>query len=81
VVCFGLAWINARCPPKLLYHSPSSTGRERKYDERLVGQDKDRQRSLTDYCHGQNRLNLGRKGSLIYQQSNESRIVRNKVKS
>jgi len=21
---FGLAWINARCPPKLLYHSPSS---------------------------------------------------------
>jgi len=24
--CFGLAWINARCPPKLLYHSPSSTG-------------------------------------------------------
>jgi len=22
--CFGLAWINARCPPKLLYHSSSS---------------------------------------------------------
>ena len=21
---FGLTWINARCPPKLLYHSPSS---------------------------------------------------------
>jgi len=27
--CFGLAWINARCPPKLLYHSPSSTGQGR----------------------------------------------------
>jgi len=21
--CFYLAWINATCPPKLLYHSPS----------------------------------------------------------
>jgi len=27
--CFGLAWINARCPPKLLYRSPSSAGRGR----------------------------------------------------
>jgi len=34
---------------------------ERKYDERLEGRDKDRERSLTNYCHGQNRLNLGRK--------------------
>jgi len=49
---------------------------ERKYDERLEGQDKDRERSLTYYCHGQNRLNLGRKGSLIYHQSNQSMIVR-----
>jgi len=24
--CFGLAWINAKCPPKPLYHSPSSAG-------------------------------------------------------
>jgi len=23
---FGLAWINARCPPKPLHHSPSSAG-------------------------------------------------------
>jgi len=51
---------------------------ERKYGERLEGRDKDRGRSLTNYCHGQNRLNLGRKGSLIYHQSNPSRIVRNK---
>jgi len=27
--CFGLAWINARCPPKLLYHSFSSAGQRR----------------------------------------------------
>jgi len=81
-VYFDLAWINARCPPKLLYHSPSSTGQGRgKYDERLMGRDKDRERSLTNYCHGQNRLNLGRKGSLIYHQSNQTRIVRNKSRS
>jgi len=27
--CFGLAWINARCPPKPLYRSPSSAGQGR----------------------------------------------------
>jgi len=27
--CFGVAWINARCPPKPLYHCPSSTGQGR----------------------------------------------------
>jgi len=35
---------------------------ERKYDERLEGRDKYRERSLTGCCHGQNRLNLGRRG-------------------
>jgi len=54
---------------------------ERKYDERLEGRDKDRQRSLTNYCHGQNSLDLGRKGSLIHHQSNQSRIVTNKSRS
>jgi len=44
---------------------------ERKYDERLEGQDKDRDTSLTNHCHGQKRLNLGRKGSLISHQSNK----------
>jgi len=29
-ICFGLAWINARCPPKPLYHSPSSAGQGRR---------------------------------------------------
>jgi len=39
--------------------------RKRKYNDRLMDQNKDRERSLTSYCHGLNRLNLGRKGSLI----------------
>ena len=43
---------------------------EKKYDERLEGQDKDRERSLTNHSHRQNRLNLGRKGSVIHHQSN-----------
>jgi len=49
---------------------------ERKYDERLEGRDKDRERTLTNYHHRQHRLYLGRKGSLIYHQSNQSRIMR-----
>ena len=39
---------------------------ERKYDERLVGRDKDRERSLTNYCHGPNRWNLGRKKKVLF---------------
>jgi len=54
---------------------------ERKYDERLEGQDKERERSLTNHHHRQNRLNLGRKVSLIHHQSNQSRIVKNKTRS
>jgi len=27
--CYGLAWVNARCPPKPLYHSASSAGQGR----------------------------------------------------
>jgi len=78
--CFGLAWISARSHQKPSLPLLSWTG-ERKYGERLEGRDKDRGRSLTDYYHGQNRLNLGRKGSLIRHQSNQSRIVRNKTRS
>jgi len=54
---------------------------EGKYHERLEGPDKDRERSLTNYCHGKNIMNLGKKGSLTYDQSNQSRIVRNKSRS
>jgi len=38
----------------------------RKYDKRLMGRDKDRKRSLTNYRHRENRLHLGK---LIYCQS------------
>jgi len=59
--CHSLAWLDTRLPPKLLYHSLSSTGQGRKkYNERLMSRDKDRERSLTKYCHGQNRLNVGK---------------------
>jgi len=33
---------------------------ERKYNKRLVGRDKDRERSLTYYHHRQNRFDLGK---------------------
>jgi len=39
---------------------------ERKYDERLEGRDKGRERSLTNYCHGQNRLKLERKKKVLF---------------
>jgi len=77
---FGLD--KCQVPTKTALSLPllSWTG-ERKYDERLEGREKDRERSLTSYCQGQNRLNLGRKESLIYHQSNQNRIMRNKTKS
>jgi len=46
--------------------------------EWLVGQDKDRERSLTNYRHGQNRLDLG-ENNLIYYQSDQSKIIRKKT--
>ena len=33
---------------------------ETKCNERLVGPDKDRERPFANYCHGQNRLDLGK---------------------
>jgi len=62
---FWLGLDKCQVPTKTALSLPllSWTG-ERRYDERLVGRDKDRERSLTSYCLRQNRLNLGRKGSL-----------------
>ena len=54
--------------------------RERKYNERLLGRGKDRERSLTNYRHGQNRLDLGQI-NLIYYQCNWNMVMRNKAKS
>jgi len=73
-VCRDLAWINARCPPKPLYHSSPSAGQGRKHGERLISWDQDRERSLANYHHRQNRLDLGK---LVYHQSNQIRIMRN----
>jgi len=39
---------------------------ERKYDKRPKGCSKDRERSLTNYCHRQNTLDLGRKKRKFY---------------
>jgi len=77
---FGLD--KCQVPTKTTLSLPllSLTG-ERKFGKGLEGRDKDRERSLTSYRHGQNRLNLGRKGSLIHHQSNQRRIVRNKSRS
>jgi len=82
MLCFGLAWINARCPPKTALSLPLlSWTWEREYGERLEGQVKDREGSLANYRHGQTRLNVERKGSLIYHQSNQRRIMRNKTRA
>ena len=60
---------------------PFSAGQgEKNYNKRLVGQDQDRERSFTNYHHGQNRLNLG-KINTVYCQSNQSRVMRNTTKS
>jgi len=39
---------------------PSSAGQGRENNERLKGRDKDREGSLTNYCHGQNTIALGK---------------------
>jgi len=41
---------------------------EKKNHERLVGQDKDRERSLANYHHRQNRLNLGKQVEFVTNQ-------------
>ena len=81
-ICGGLTLAGCQAPTKAALSLPllNWTG-ERKYNERLVGQDKDRERLLSNYHHGQNRLDLGKKINLIYNQSNHSRIMRNKTKS
>ena len=57
--CSGLTLAGGQVPTKAALSLPSSAGQgERKYNERLMGQGKDRERSLTNYCHRQNRLNL-----------------------
>lgn len=42
----GWPWLESRNPPKPLCHSPPQLDKKRKYKERLMSQDKDRERSL-----------------------------------
>ena len=54
-------WLDARCPPKLLYHSLSSAGQGRENKMKGSWVKIRTGRSLTNYHHGQNRLDLGKK--------------------
>jgi len=62
--CGGLTLTGYQVPTKVTPSLPllSWTG-EKKYKKRLMGQDEDRERSFTNYCHRQSRLNLGK---LVY---------------
>lgn len=44
---------------------------DRKYNTKLLGGDKDREKLLTSYCRGQNRLSLG-KSNLLPVKSEEN---------
>ena len=77
--CGGLTLAGGQVDTKATLSLPSSAGQGRgKYNKRLMGRDKHRQRWLTDCHHRQNRLG---EINLIYYQSNQSRIMRNKLES
>lgn len=69
------ALIVAGCqiPTKTVLSPPFSCVGERKCNGKLRSQDKDRERSFINYCHGQNRHGEIR---LIYYQSYQSRAMR-----
>lgn len=55
----------ARCPTSHSVIRPPQLDREKKYDKRLLSQDKDSERSLSNCLQGQNRLDL-EKINLLY---------------
>lgn len=64
---------------KVALSLPSSAGQKRKkQNKKFPGQDEGRERSLRDYCRGQNRLG---EISLIYYQSDQTRVIRNETKN
>lgn len=68
-VCGGLALDGCQVSPKPLHHTlPQLHIEEKKYHERLMGQGKGREGSLTNYHHGQNRLTLGKLTEFISKQ-------------
>jgi len=60
-MCSGLTLVGRQVPTKAALSLPllSLTG-EKNYNERLMDPVKDRERSLTNYHHGQNRLDMGK---------------------
>ena len=60
----GWPWLDTRCPPKPLYHSPFSAGQRREnmtkgsWIEGMTGTG--HSPSWVSYCHGQTRLDLGK---------------------
>lgn len=60
IIYGGWSWLDARCPSKLLCHSPLQLTVERKCNEMLMGWNKDSKRSLTSYHHKENRFDPGK---------------------
>lgn len=57
--CRCCLWLDFRCPAKMLFAPLMDRMGKRKY-ERLVGQEKDKEGSITNDCHKQNRLHLAK---------------------
>ena len=79
--CGGLTLAGHQALTKAALSLPSSAGQGRENITKGSWIEIRTGRSLTNYCHGQNRLDLGKKINLIYYQSNQSRIMRNKTKA
>lgn len=56
----GPSWLDIRYLPKPVYPYPQQLAGERKCNEKLKGQGKDRDRSVTSCCPGQNKPNSGK---------------------
>ena len=75
----GLTLAGCQVPTKSALSLPSSAGQGRDNITKGLWVKIRTGRSLSNYRHRQNRLDLGKK--LIYYQSNQSRIMRKKTKS
>ena len=58
--CGGLTLAGGQVPTRAALSLPSFNKWEKRHNETLVSRDKDRERSLTNYRHEQNRPNLER---------------------
>jgi len=59
----GVWWVDpgwTLCPPVMLYNSSSSAGQGKEYNQRHLGQDKDRERSLLITVMGKIDLTWGK---------------------